>query len=385
MSIEKFGHDVGAFLRGLLSVDVTYSEPSNKYHYESPSPQEKGSTSSYRQVQKNTYNEGKNNYKIAGAFNQAAKLIPGNLLILCLPQNKCFQLDTESERITFLFDLRWGPQTFFWKAIVDVDGSIYCSVSGTVTSEQPPIAQFGNWGAVTRVNHRIANIETLAEGNGVTDPYGLQLLEDKRLLVSDFNSFDGTGSIYILDPASRSVEIVAKGGRLKEPVSAVMDKNGLLWVANSDQTVNDGEILRIDPGGTQTVILPRQGAGAGAVVGVLQSIKPEELVIFVNDWPEMVNSSIFLLNKENGRKEILFQASSDEPQFYSTVGDIDGTTLWFGECVEGYIVGYDLERKEVLKRIYVGSLYSMGGFKGMMHSYHGIESVTVIPRDMTVV
>jgi hypothetical protein len=52
--------------------------------------------------------------------------------------------------------------------------------------------------------------------------------------------------------------------------------------------------------------------------------------------------------------------------------------LWFGESVRKEIIGYNLETGKVEATIDFRPV--AGGWRGMLDSYDGIESVTVIPK-----
>jgi hypothetical protein len=318
--------------------------------------------------------------------------MPGHLLVVHLAKNYCYQVDPKTGESTFLFSLNWGAtRTFFWRAIADVDGSIYCSVSGAVVGLNPPRAKFHYWGAVAKINHRLGSITKLAEtqipGQGVVlDPHGMQLLEGNRLLVCDFQGFkkegEHGGAVYLIDRTSGALQVLARSGFFNVPVNALLDSDGILWVASADMTEqNDGEVIRVDKNGKQEVFLPSPGKNSGQVVGILQSYKPEELIIFRCEWPNVRgNSAVFALNKKTAEKRMFFQSSPDDPRFYNTNGDVSGKILWFAESVRKQLIGFDLEREKIIAEIDLGPV--VGEARGMIDSYDGLESVTVVPTNV---
>jgi hypothetical protein len=316
-----------------------------------------------------------------GDINRAFPLVSGNLLAISLAKNICFQVDPESGVATFLFSVVWGPRTFFWRAVADRHGEIYLTASGTVTDTQPQAARFGYWGAVGSLSHRHGGIVTVVDTSmdpRVVDPHGIQILADGRMLVSDFVGFGGTGRIYIVHGRTGSIEVLADGGLLTTPVNAIRDDDGFIWVANADMSEgNDGEILRIDPDGRQSVLLPMSGRNSGQIVGMLQHPDKDYLIVFRCDWPWMVHSAVLAVHKKTARTRVLFEGSAAHPKFYNTNGDIAGDMLWFGESVDKEILGYDLRKEEVVSRIDMRPY--VGYQRGMVDSYDGIESVTVIP------
>lgn len=372
-SADQVGQMVGGFFRGFL-----------------------GTSTSATTGQSETASGGfPSGYELWGDINHAANLLEGHLLVVHLATNRCYVVDPKNGSITFLFSLHWGPRTFMWRAIADNDGTIYCSVSGTVASIDgaippvyaPPAAKFGYWGAVVRIRHKEGIIqpivETPAPGQGdVVDPHGMQNLDKNSLLVCDFDDFGGGGSVYKVEKRTGTVDVLSRSKTFDTPVSAYQDSDGILWVASADMSEqNDGEIIRIAPDGSETIALPRGGRDSGQVVGVLPANDPSKLVVFRCEWPNLKGrSAVMLLDKNSGHTETLFQSTVEEPAFYNTNGDVAGDMLWFGESVKKEIVGYDLAAKSVVTRIDL--LGIAGGCWGMTDSYDGIESVTVIPEQV---
>lgn len=406
--LEEFGKDVGAFLRGVLGKEA--AEPAGKGEWQHGSePAASGEWGAPEKSRGGPWNGGGDSdpnlvfpadYKLWADMNNAPKLIPGHLLVVHLATSTCYQVDPATGNATLLFTLRWGPRTFAWRAIADTDGTIYCSVSGTLASVQgaippgyaPPAARFNYWGAIVQIDHRRGKMRTLVEtklpGVGeVLDPHGIQFIDGNRLLVADFQGFEPGGCIYAVDKRSGDLEVISKNGLFTVPVSALMDSDGVVWVANADMTEeNDGEIIRIEKGGRQSVFLPPSGKNSGQVVGLLQSYKAEELIVFRCEWPNVRgNSAVFTINKKTKKIKELFRSRVDDPRFYNTNGDVSGKMLWFGESVHKEIIGYNLETNKIETRIDFRPV--AGGWHGMLDSYDGIESVTVIPpikADQTV-
>lgn len=397
--LEDFGKDVGSFLRGVLTSDGTEAQGKSAGP-RGNEPAGGGDWATPEQARNSWGGGGAGDpnavfppeYKLWSDMNNAPKLIPGHLLVVHLATSTCYQVDPASGNATLLFTLRWGPRTFMWRAIADSDGTIYCSVSGTLASVQgdippgyaPPAARFNYWGAIVQIDHRHGRMRTLVEtklpGIGeVLDPHGMQMIKGNKLLVSDFQGFEPGGCIYTVDKRNGDLEVLSKDGLFTVPVSALMDPEGVVWVANADMTAeNDGEIIRLEKDGKQTVFLPPAGKNSGQVVGLLQSYKPDELVVFRCEWPNVRgNSAVFTINKKTKKIRELFRSRVDDPRFYNTNGDVAGKMLWFGESVHKEIIGYNLETNKIEARLDFRPV--AGGWHGMLDSYDGIESVTVIP------
>ncbi|MGJ0535591.1 hypothetical protein [Methylocystis sp.] len=223
-------------------------------------------------------------------------------------------------------------------------------------------------------------VETKLPGVGnVIDPHGMQMLKDDKLLVSDFQGFEPGGCVYTVDKKTGDLQVISKDGLFTVPVSAVEDADGTIWVANADMTEqNDGEIIKVDKGGKQSVFLPWSGKNSGQIVGMLQSNKPDELVVFRCEWPNVRgNSAVFIINKKSKDMRKIFESSADDPRFYNTNGDVAGDMLWFGESVRKEIIGYNLDTNKIVATLDFRPV--AGGWRGMLDSYDGIESVTVVP------
>src|ERR1043165_6252502 len=171
---------------------------------------------------------------VFGIFSHAARLKPGHLLLVMLGKLACYQVDPESGAIEYICSLGHEQSPFIWRALVDRDGFIYCTMSGVKDPGSPTRdAIFGMAGAVLRIDHRHADIQAIATGATIVDPCGMQLVDNGQLLVCDFNGFGGSGQVYLVDPTTGEARTVAEGGLLKDPVSAFRDEDGVIWVANS--------------------------------------------------------------------------------------------------------------------------------------------------------
>ena len=394
---ERFGKDLADFLRGFLNnSSPSVTAPKTEIGDWATPPD-----SSVKKKPEDSWNNSTTpatefppDFELWADFNNAHKLIPGNLLVVHLGTNRVFQVDIKTGDPVFMFSLNWGQKTFPWRAIADVDGHIYCSMSGTLASThghipagyRAPAAKFDYWGAIVKINHREGTLKVLAEtkvpGQGlVRDPHGMQLLANGKLLVCDFQGFGGGGAVYTVDKDTGETEAIIEGGLLNQtPVSALLDTDNVLWVANADMSdQNDGEIIRIDLATKkQTVFLKRGGKNKGQVVGVLQAPKKDELIVFRCEWPNIRgNGAVFLLNKKTGKTTDLFNSSTDDPRFPNTNGDVTGNILWFGESVRKEIIGYDILKRKIVSTFDFRGV--AGGWRGMIDSYDGIESVTVIP------
>lgn len=342
-----------------------------------------------------------NSSGVRGIFNRAAKIKAGNLLVNYLAQNACYQVDPKTGEFEFLFKINHEQNPFLWRAIAHpIDGSIYCAISGAKDPNSPTKdAVFGLAGAILKIDIARAEITALSIGDDIIDPCGMQILDDHRLLVCDFGGFSGrgqiyrgSGSIYTIDRVTGEQIILAQNGLLKDPVSAHMDNEGILWVANAymhyqytyragDLEKDDGEVLRITPDSIQTIILPRISPAIGSIVGIHAANDPSKLVIIRGDWPLMETGAVLLMDKETGNTETLLQASKDKPQFYTNHVDVDGNILWVAECYNKKILAYDLESRSIVKSINYSEL--AGNFSGVASSFEGIESISLIRCETT--
>lgn len=318
--------------------------------------------------------------RVYGQFDTAAQLKPGHLLVVTVPMNVCWQFDPTTGDFRYLFELNWDRGSLLWRVVCNEAGEMYCTMSGLASS--PPIVDtaFGTWGAIVRANHRTRKITTLAvSGSGpVVDPFGLQILEDGRLLITDFNDFGGTGSIYKLDPSTGVIDVIAKGGRLQDPTNSWADRNGVIWVANGDQENQDGEVIGIRPDGTQSVLIPREGPDSGAVLGIWGSNHPDEVIVSRNEWDRRIKSRVVVANTQTGEVTTLLEGSPEHPQFFGTVGDVIGDTMWVAECCDKHIIEYDLQNRRVRNRHDLSRV--MGNYRGMRDSFDSVPSISIVPK-----
>ena len=329
---------------------------------------------------------------VSGLFNQAARLKPGHLLVVFLAHNACYQVDPDNGEIEYLFTLTHEQSPFLWRVVAVRDGSMYCTLSGIRNTDLPTQdAVFGMAGAVLRLEHRLAKITVVAAGDDLQDPCGLQVVDDKELLVTDFSGFGGTGRIYTVDRLTGRVRTVAQGGLLADPVSAFQDDGGTLWVANSYMHYtypsrggviekDDGEILAITSDKRQRVVYARQSPPQGSIVGMNASNDPGKVIAIKGDWPVMETGGVLRVDKSSGAVDVLLSASPQEPRFYSTHVGVKGDVLWVGESYRKEIIGYDLKKKKVAKVLDFSGV--MGRYRGVGSSFEGIESVSIIPADI---
>lgn len=329
---------------------------------------------------------------VVGQFNRAATLRAGHLLVVHLARNSCYQVDPESGRAEYLFTLGHEQRPFMWSAVADRRGRIFCSLSGARDPDSPlEDAVFGLAGAIVEVDLRLAAIRTVAAGPALKDPDSLQLIDDGKLLVCDFDGFGGSGNVYTVDIATGDLEVVVEGGFLHDPVSAYRDADGDTWVANAymhyeyghhgrDVEKDDGELLVVDGKGRQRVVIPRQSPANGSIVGVSESNVPAQAIVVTGDWPTMETSSVLRVTKATGEVDVLLSASAGDPRFYSTHVGLAGSTLWVGESYTKKLIGYDLGADAVVAEHDFGGV--MGPFLGVASSFEGIESVSVVPTDL---
>ncbi|HJX82965.1 MAG TPA: hypothetical protein VJ723_01330 [Candidatus Angelobacter sp.] len=319
--------------------------------------------------------------KVAGIFNQAARLKPGNLLVTYPPKHACYQVDPKTGEIGILFSLRQDNGPFFWRAVADRQGAIYCTLSGGRTAANP-ISQaiFGIGGFVVRVDHRSGRVDTLIEGkeNGVVDPCGIAL-NGNELIIADFYLQGGPpGLVYSIDKDTGLRKLLIEN--LNDPCSAFVDASGTLWIANGLGD-SDGDVLAVDPKGQVRAVLPRHGQGTGCVTGVCPSNDEKEVIVTKVDWPMMVTTQILRLNKKDGTTELIDSATKSEAKFFTSNGVVVGDIYWYGESiVYKKIFGYNLKTKKIVKEIDCSGI--MGTIKGVQTSYDMLEAISVVPHDL---
>jgi hypothetical protein len=316
--------------------------------------------------------------RIYGQINKAVRFKSGDLLFNVHPTNVCFHFSQATKRFTYVFELDWGPGTFLWSVLPDQFGNVFCTLSGMRTAAPIVDSDFGNWGGIIAVNPRKHAMRTIAERGTVVDPYGLQLLPDGRLLVTDFTGFGASGTIYAVDPLNGHLEVLAQGNYLVDPTTSFIDDNQVLWIANGDQNGQDGEILSLDlKTKNLSTVFPRQGPMSGALLGVSKSHDPRFIIATKNEWDQRVKSAVMLIEKATGAATNLLQASEDNPQFFSTICCVVGTTLWTAECCNRELIEYDLARRVVLNKFDLTPI--MGGYRGMRNSFDAISGFYAVP------
>jgi hypothetical protein len=386
MDRERFGTELKEFFRGLLSNDLNM----DSYSKNSLTPTNISSPNGYGDEIYNNYYLYNDYYKnnrnttesgIGLACNQAAHLKSGNLLVVF--QDRCYEVDINTKEITYVFELKKDPRSYWWMAVPATDGCTYCSISGTTTQTTPEqFARFGNAGAVVKVDHINKKLDIIAEGGNVVDPFGLQFIDDHQLIVCDFNSWGGSGYVAIIDVRTGASKIVAEGGEFVDPQMATIDKEGILWVANAMHQQYDGQIIKVNKDKTQSIVYPSHGPGSGIVSGIFNSNVEEKVLFVIIDWPFMSKSAVMSLDKATGQTEVLLGASKERPKLYNAHGAVSGNILWIGESYDNEIIGFDLNTNQIIDRIDISGLLGVSkGFKvrGIIDSFDFLECVNIIP------
>lgn len=325
--------------------------------------------------------------------NQATQLKNGAILLAHM--GCCYQLEPETQRITFLFELVREPATYLWACVPDRHGNVYCSVSGTTAANDLYLrqgAQFGSeFGAIVKVNNVERRLDVIVE-DSVVDPWGMEFINEDHLLFADFDGWGGDadtgqgGSVKIIDVRSGAFEVVAQGGELIDPHMATLDKEGDLWIANAMHQQYDGMVVRIAHGNEQTVVYPRHGPGSGILCGLFPSANEEEVIFVIIDWPYMQKSSVCALNKSTGDVQVLLDASRNEPKIYAMHGAVDsGGILWVPESFDGELIGYDLAKRKIVERIDISSITSRAlghGVRGVYDSFTFCEGAYSVPNQV---
>lgn len=372
---EPTNANVQAFLRGVAGL------PNAQAGVEAPS------SSGLDRIAYSDYRVGPQGRTVSGIeveCNQAARLVEGHLLLVY--QRRCYQVDPETGRITYLFIVRREPSAHLWTALATETGEIYCTVSGAFVME-PPVEQatFGVGGAILRVNPRRNEVTVLAEGGRVVDPLGLEL-HGEQLLVADFGGFGGSGHVALVDTLTGASEVFAEGGYLIDPNMATMDEEGVVWVANSMHRTHDGEIVRIERGNVQEVVYPRHGPGSGIVAGIFPSGSPDRLLFVIIDWPSMVTSAVLSFDKKTYKTTVLLDASPDDPKVYNMRGAVRNGILWIAESYNNLLLGYDLRSEKIVKEIDISGIVGMlkgHGVRGVTDSFDFVESLSFVPPQIS--
>ncbi|ASP73856.1 hypothetical protein CDO28_20100 (plasmid) [Sinorhizobium meliloti] len=319
-------------------------------------------------------------------INPGALLRSGRLLMTYQADKSCYQFDPETGEAEFLFTIDRPEGLFIWRALADATGRICCTYSGIIDGPKPfQYSRFGTSGGVLDLNHRKKlggyptqyDIRNLIRGSGVCDPLGLEFLDDGDLLVANFNGFGGTGNIVVVDRKLGGIKQTYASKRLVDPIKAVLDDAGSLWVANADQRAQDGELIRIRDGGREEVVLPRQGDGMGALVDVLNY--RNHLVVIRDSLPALETSAVMVVSKDTGEFEVILSAGVGDSKFFSQ-GFVDGDMLWIAESYNNEIIKYNLASRRVEKRLSIGAF--TGPARGIRTSYDVVESISVVPAQI---
>ena len=318
------------------------------------------------------------------SFNNPGVILePGDLLVTHQGEKSCYRVNPKSGRVDFLFTLARQGGLFIWRAIADSTGTIYCSYSGSIGGKDPfQFAGLGTSGGVLSFEHRelSTGMPWLPPTRHLTDdqlidPIGFQLLPDGRLLVAEMNNWGGVGSVVFFDQSGTRSTLVA-GGRLIDPVKAIQDADGIVWIANGNQVTQDGEVIRVDPDGRQSILVPKRGHFSGCMVDVLQSSNPNELVVTRDNLPVLDKSSIEIVDKKSGRRRSLIGAEPGRSRFFSQ-GDVFNGSLWVAETIEAKLLKIDLETGAI-DALDLRDL--LGGIRGVRSSFDVVESVSVVPH-----
>jgi hypothetical protein len=318
--------------------------------------------------------------------NPGAFLKPGHLLVTWQRDKSCYQIDPDTGRIEFLFTIGRKSGLFIWRALVDETGTIYCSYSGRIEGEEPfRFAGLGYHGGVIAFEHRELSPEMpwlptvrYVAGGEIVDPIGFQRLADGRFLIAEMDDWGRSGSVFFIDGDGQHKRVVASGGRLVDPVKAVADPDDVVWIANGNQITQDGELLRVDPHGHQTVVVPKRGHFSGCMVDVLHTADAGELVVIRDNLPRLDNSSVEIVEKSTGRSRVLVKAEPGRSRFFSQ-GDVAGNILWVAESVEAKLLRIELDSGRI-DEIDLSSL--LGGARGVRSSFGVLESVSVVPQQL---
>lgn len=314
---------------------------------------------------------------VAGMFNQACTLYPGNLLVVHQADNTVYQVYPDTGEIEFVVQLRHLADPFLWSAIVGPDGLIYCSLGGTKRQHGPfKYAVGDDWGAIVRLNHKLARVETLALGEHLKCPAGIEFMDAKTLLVCAPSGFGRPGRVYSLDIDQGRLGSLIDGFPLSDPVTATMESDGSIWIANSDQPSQDGELLLYRDGRIE-IAIPKQGPGTGALVGVCQTGQSDLLAIVRLDWPNLQSSSVSLFNKTTRVEQFITRATPREPTFYTDSCVSQGEVIWFGEAYRRKIIAFNTRSMSIENTIDFSPV--LGNTIGMRNSYNGIENISIIP------
>jgi hypothetical protein len=318
--------------------------------------------------------------------NQAARLRESYLLVVAL--NRCYQVNPSSGEITFCFELQRNPRTYWWHAVPSQRGTVYCSLSGITVSDDPTQpARFGSdFGVVVEVDPASGSLRSVVDEATLVDPFGLQLVTDHLLLICDFEGWGGqNGNVRIADVRTGGFEVLAEGQHFIDPHAAVLDDEGVVWLANAMHPQYDGMVLRIDPGNVQNIVVPRHGPGSGILPGIFPSNDPGKVIFVRIDWPFMTKSGVWLLDKATQKVEALLEASSTDPKVYSMQGCVVEDVLWIAESYNNELIGFDMKSRSIAHKIDISAILTPAkgfGVKGIYDSFTFVECVNVVPPQL---
>ncbi len=326
--------------------------------------------------------------------NQAECLKEGAILLAHM--GKCYQLDLSTKKVTFLFELVRNPHTYLWATVPDQYGNVYCSVSGSTEKNDLYLrqgAKFGSdFGCIVRVDSGNRRLDVIVEET-VIDPWGMELLNDHQLLFADMVGWGGgedgeriPGSVKVIDVRSGAFEVLAEGNELIDPHMATLDSDGVLWIANAMHQQYDGSLVRVDPEGKQTMVVPRHGPGSGILCGLFGSSSDQEVIFVTIDWPYMHKSSVCAMDKKTGKVEVLLSASRKSPKVFAMHGAVDPRgIMWIPESYEGELIGYDLKARKVTDVIDISGVTGQAlgpSIRGVYDSFTFCEGAYIVPEQL---
>jgi streptogramin lyase len=114
------------------------------------------------------------------------------------------------------------------------------------------IADYTSPGAILKLNPQTGKVSTVASGAPLSQPSGITVANNGKLLVSD----DGANAIFRVDPASGSVHEVASGPFVF-PFDLEQSQEGSIYVTDADAGPGGtGAVFRVNPtnGNVSTVV-----------------------------------------------------------------------------------------------------------------------------------
>ncbi|MES0030399.1 hypothetical protein [Mesorhizobium sp. M0040] len=311
--------------------------------------------------------------------NYATRPKPGHIIFTMQYDNTCYQLNPSSGVIEFLFEVRQLRKPFLWRAVSDGRGILYASVGGGRFRHGPyDYAVMDRWGGIFSIDFRSQAVKIISVGQHLLMPCFVDILDEDNLLCCGTSDFNSSGAVYSINVRSGAQRFVYSHPRLRDPVSASYDESGDLWIANSDQNTQDGELIRVSPNGEVKAVVPFSGTNTGAVCGVCIPRNDEGVVITKMNWPYMIGGLIAQVSRAGGEIEPIMSSTGESPKFFSTGCAVEGDDVWFAENYSKRIIRYNLKKKNVVREYDVSSLLG-GNYQGMRNSYMCVENLSVVP------